>query len=153
MSPDGKYIASAGLDKNIYVWSLGVALKVVHAEYGNAKLEGCPSKSRVVRQPILRTRLETRTPSHKQSSFNTKDIAPTRPRRDIRNVLRMDDRNGTETDATIESNTTSKDHAPSPKRTRAPSHALQDLTDELQGRPRYPITSGGFGDIWNFGSV
>ncbi|KAG1831052.1 kinase-like domain-containing protein, partial [Suillus variegatus] len=25
---------------------------------------------------------------------------------------------------------------------------LQDLTDDLQGRSRYPITSGGFGDIW-----
>ncbi|OAX35237.1 WD40 repeat-like protein [Rhizopogon vinicolor AM-OR11-026] len=28
------------------------------------------------------------------------------------------------------------------------SDSLQDLTDQLQGRSNYPITSGGFGDIW-----
>ncbi|OAX35236.1 kinase-like protein [Rhizopogon vinicolor AM-OR11-026] len=28
------------------------------------------------------------------------------------------------------------------------SDLLQDLTDQLQGRSNYPITSGGFGDIW-----
>jgi hypothetical protein len=28
------------------------------------------------------------------------------------------------------------------------SDVLQDLTDQLQGRSSYPITSGGFGDIW-----
>lgn len=27
-------------------------------------------------------------------------------------------------------------------------NSLQDLTNQLQGRSNYPITSGGFGDIW-----
>ncbi|KAG2060053.1 WD40 repeat-like protein [Suillus hirtellus] len=97
-----------------------------------------------------KTRIGTRVLSdtRAQSSPNTKDEAPTRPRRDVRNVSGTDVREGTETGATVESNTTSRDHAPSPEQTRAPSHTLQDLTDELQGRSRYPITSGGFGDIW-----
>ncbi|KAG2035176.1 hypothetical protein BDR03DRAFT_545286 [Suillus americanus] len=60
----------------------------------------------------------------------------------------MDDGNGTEIGATVESNTTYRDHTPPPQQTRAPSHSPQDLTNELQGRSRYPITSGGFGDIW-----
>ncbi|KAG1831048.1 kinase-like domain-containing protein [Suillus variegatus] len=76
------------------------------------------------------------------------DKAPTPPQRAVRNVSGTDDRNGTETGATVQSDTTSRDHAPSPKQTRAPSHPLQDLTDDLHGRSRYPITSGGFGDIW-----
>ncbi|KAG1906174.1 kinase-like domain-containing protein, partial [Suillus fuscotomentosus] len=29
------------------------------------------------------------------------------------------------------------------------SDCLEDLTNKLQGRSRYPIASGGFGDIWN----
>jgi hypothetical protein len=40
-------------------------------------------------------------------------------------------------------------HAPSsPEKARASSHSPPDLTNELKGRSRYPITSGGFGDIW-----
>ncbi|KAG1893717.1 uncharacterized protein F5891DRAFT_1196060 [Suillus fuscotomentosus] len=40
MSPDGKYIASAGLDKTIYVWSLEAALKnVLGADDRNSKLQ------------------------------------------------------------------------------------------------------------------
>ncbi|KAG2752828.1 kinase-like protein [Suillus brevipes Sb2] len=40
-------------------------------------------------------------------------------------------------------------HAPfHPEKTRASSHSSQDLTNEPQGRSRYPIASGGFGDIW-----
>jgi hypothetical protein len=40
-------------------------------------------------------------------------------------------------------------HAPfHPEKTRASSHSSQDLTNELQGRSRYPIASGGFGDTW-----
>ncbi|KAG2097014.1 uncharacterized protein F5147DRAFT_715762 [Suillus discolor] len=97
-----------------------------------------------------RTRLGTRTPSSPcaQSSPNTKNKAATRPQRDDRNVFGTEHRNGTETDATVESNTTSGNHIPSPELTRAPSHSLRDLTNKLQGRSRYPITSGGFGDIW-----
>ncbi|KAG2060024.1 WD40 repeat-like protein [Suillus hirtellus] len=125
MSRDGKCIASAGPDKKIYVWSLEAALEVVGADDGNAKLKGHPFQSRVVRQP-----------SH--------------PRRDFRIVIETHDRNGTETGATVESSTNSTfpDYTASPAQTRVPSYPLQDLTDELQGRSRYPITSGGFGDIW-----
>ncbi|KAG1867303.1 hypothetical protein DFJ58DRAFT_130968 [Suillus subalutaceus] len=97
-----------------------------------------------------RTRFGTRTPNgaRAQSSPNTKDKAPNRSQRDDRIVLRTDDGNGTETGATLKSNTTSRDHTPSPEQIRAPSYLPQDLTNELQGRSRYPITSGGFGDIW-----
>ncbi|KAG2107360.1 kinase-like domain-containing protein [Suillus cothurnatus] len=49
---------------------------------------------------------------------------------------------------TVDSNITSLDHTLSPEQTRALSHPPQDLTNELQGRSRFPVASGGFGDIW-----
>ncbi|KAG2737701.1 hypothetical protein P692DRAFT_201578598 [Suillus brevipes Sb2] len=56
MSPDGKYIASAGLDKKIYVWNLEAALERYQgADDGNGKLKGRPAQPRVVRQPIPNT--------------------------------------------------------------------------------------------------
>ncbi|KAG2342720.1 WD40 repeat-like protein [Suillus weaverae] len=96
------------------------------------------------------TRLGTRTANgaHAQSSPNTKGKAPTRLRRDDRNVFGTDDGHRTATGATADSITTSRDHTTSLEQTRALSHSPQDLTNELQGRSRYPITSGGFGDIW-----
>ncbi|KAG1744290.1 kinase-like domain-containing protein [Suillus lakei] len=98
----------------------------------------------------LGTWLGPRTPNgaHAQSFPNTKGKAPMRPRRDGGDLFETDVGNGTETGAAIESTTTSRDHAPSSRQTRAPSHSPRDLTSELQGRSRYPITSGGFGDIW-----
>jgi hypothetical protein len=69
------------------------------------------------------TRPGTRTPNGApaQSSPNTKGKVPTRPRRDDGDVFGTDDGNGTDTGATIESVTTSRDHAPSPDQTRARS--------------------------------
>jgi len=92
----------------------------------------------------------TRSPNYArtQSRPNTKDKASTRPRRDDRNVFGTDNGNWTKISATIDSNITARDHTLSPEQTLAPSHLPQDLTNELQGRSRYPITSGGFGDIW-----
>lgn len=69
------------------------------------------------------TRPGTRTPNGApaQSSPNTKGKAPARPRRDDGDVFGTDDGNGTDTGATIESITTSRDQAPSPDQTRARS--------------------------------
>lgn len=70
------------------------------------------------------TRPGTRTPNGApaQSSPNTKGKAPARPRRDDGgDVFGTDDGHGTDTGATIESITTSRDHAPSPDQTRARS--------------------------------
>jgi hypothetical protein len=68
--------------------------------------------------------------------------------RDDRNVFGTDDGNGMEIGTTVDSNITSLDHTLSPEQTRALSHPPQDLTNELQGRSRFPVASGGFGDIW-----
>jgi hypothetical protein len=87
---------------------------------------------------------DTRT----QSPPNTKDKAPKRPQGDDRNVFGTDDGNGMEIGTTVDSNITSLDHTLSPEQTRALSHPPQDLTNELQGRSRFPVASGGFGDIW-----
>jgi hypothetical protein len=99
---------------------------------------------------IINTVFGTRSPNYArtQSRPNTKDKASTRPRRDDRNVFGTDNGDWTKISATIDSNITARDHTLSPEQTRAPSHLPQDLTNELQGRSRYPITSGGFGDIW-----
>ncbi|KAG2741843.1 hypothetical protein P692DRAFT_201254584 [Suillus brevipes Sb2] len=49
MSPDGKCIASAGLDKKNYIWSLEAALKRHQGEDdNNAKLKGLPAQPRVI---------------------------------------------------------------------------------------------------------
>jgi len=87
---------------------------------------------------------DTRT----QSPPNTKDKAPKHPQGDDRNVFGTDDGNGMEIGTTVDSNITSLDHTLSPEQTRALSHPPQDLTNELQGRSRFPVASGGFGDIW-----
>jgi hypothetical protein len=99
---------------------------------------------------VIDTILGNRSPNdaRMQSPPNTKDKALKRPRRDDRNVLGMDDGNGMEIGTTVDSNTTSRDHTLSPERTRALSHSPQDLTNKLQGKSRYPVACGGFGDIW-----
>ncbi|KAG1908289.1 uncharacterized protein F5891DRAFT_1272938 [Suillus fuscotomentosus] len=76
---------------------------------------------RAISPPGIRpgTRTPNGAPVH--SSPNTKGKAPTRPRRDDGDVLGTDDGNGTDTGATTESVTTSRDHAPSPDQTRARS--------------------------------